>query len=944
MAFEMSSFVDKYLLALEHEQETNPAGGVTGVELEWNIYDANFQPVFYGGANGKRISFVDHMRECCLPAWLDDFNKLEVFHWMTEWITRPHYTAAHTIYEGWLLEGCLMNALAVAGATQKQRYYAGHGNLLAAVEVGHDAIPGSWNIAKRRYLERCVDLYGSQLATAGLHVNLSLPESMLSWDFMHLHPSQRDNLRFDDYKSGVYVEATRLMRAFAALSIAVTASTPMRPERRDGVPVVLLTDVDSNRNLTFPNDRNLDVPYLYRSYDEYVKLSYDLIKRGVRFGNNNWTPVRARSSADPVERIISITSDQLISLDAKGLLPSVVSKEEMARQIEQENLMARIDLPMSRVELRTDEGGHEIEVDIAHLTLVQLLLLRFYADPVFARAFRYDVEDIARARRNESKAATHGLRAEIEDPLTAKPIPMREFLGWTLEQVRPLAEALNLEDQLEPLVEMYRGGPNTSEKMRAQIREMIGDGDVVPKEVLIALAEERESKVREQVERIASDLEYGQETSEKLKGLVAEASSEAHRQPVSRLDFHAAPQQRVEITYADKTSEIVALSEHLIRIPSVTNCADERLDEVMHAAHFIRHYLEDAGVKVRRFEDGPYPAILAHFPDQLESPVMLSGHFDVVEPMPDDTQFMPRIEGDYLWGRGAADMKTVVATYLVWMKDQMKAGLKPAINLMLVGNEENGEIEPNGTPHVLAKLMQEIGYAPQLMIAGERTGEKGHELAGEVCVENRGVCRFRLIASGKAGHTGTAKANADLTQRLIIAARDLNQLMAERLTLTAADGWITSARYPFMNVGQAGVYNITATRGELGVEIRPIPQDDLGALISGVRSYAESAGLELVVEVQDEGIVCRPDNPHLLNVLAAVRDVSGEEARVGRKLPGTSARFAPQGQAIVWGQSGLGPHAADERHFIPSIEPYYRMLNVLGERYAVGVGDQVVAK
>ena len=28
---------------------------------------------------------------------------------------------------------------------------------------------------------------------------------------------------------------------------------------------------------------------------------------------------------------------------------------------------------------------------------------------------------------------------------------------------------------------------------------------------------------------------------------------------------------------------------------------------------------------------------------------------------------------------------------------------------------------------------------------------------------------------------------------------------------------------------------------------------------------------------------------------------------VGRKLPGTSARFAPGGQGVVWGQTGIGP-------------------------------------
>jgi len=62
------------------------------------------------------------------------------------------------------------------------------------------------------------------------------------------------------------------------------------------------------------------------------------------------------------------------------------------------------------------------------------------------------------------------------------------------------------------------------------------------------------------------------------------------------------------------------------------------------------------------------------------------------------------------------------------------------------------------------------------------------------------------------------------------------------------------------------------------------------------------------------------------------REAFGREPRVGKKLPGTSARFAPGGQGVVWGQSGVGPHARDERHFIPSIAGYYRALEALGRR------------
>ena len=84
------------------------------------------------------------------------------------------------------------------------------------------------------------------------------------------------------------------------------------------------------------------------------------------------------------------------------------------------------------------------------------------------------------------------------------------------------------------------------------------------------------------------------------------------------------------------------------------------------------------------------------------------------------------------------------------------------------------------------------------------------------------------------------------------------------------------------------------------------------------------------IPVMENGIACDPDNPYLTALVQAVRQCSNQEPVLGRKLPGTSARFAPGGQGIVWGQSGIGPHARNERHFIPSIQPYYQALNAFG--------------
>lgn len=931
----MQTFIQKYQLALETAQKDQPQNGQCGLELEWNLLDSQFRPLLTVGIPPAQQSFVDYLRTHVLSPRLREYSQLEVFHWMTEWATRPYYQPQGAVYEGRLMEAALLNALHRAGREFGERLYVWHGNLPVLTDVDTTCIPGSWNLAKRRYLERCVRMYGASLATAGTHTNLSLPDPLFAWDFVHLTPGERAGQHLDSFKSEFYITAARLFRAFAALFIATSASTPFRTELRNGKAVVILTPFDSVRNLTFPNPPALDVPNLYRSYADYLRISYDLVQRGIRFGNNNWTPIRARSFAERVERLIAVTGEQLQALYARGLYtigdPNTLQAaiEDTARQIEAQNLLARIDLPMGRVEIRTDDGGNPIETDIANLTLKLLLLLRFYADPAFGRAFRYDREDISRARRNEERAAQNGLRAEIENPFDGKPVGMRDFLRWTLAEIRPLAEALNRWRDLQPLTEMAAGAPNTAEKLRAVLKKELHNQDEVPVDVLRHLAEERQAHVCRDVERIAAETTLPE--TPKLTEVLLHAREAAHADPEAPIRFRPSL-LRAEITPhfttpRTKTEEILHLAQRLIRIPSVTACTNERLAEVRLCALSIYDDLRAAGL-ITHYLEGKYPAVFAHFPGGENAPVWLAGHFDVVEPEPDDSQFIPRIEGNYLYGRGAADMKTVVATCLVWMHDRMKKGSPyPPVSLLLIGNEENGEIEPVGTPHALQLLAQKGIQPPQFFIAGERTEERGDSLWGEVCTENRGIFRATVVAHGERGHSGVARPSQDLTLHIAQIQKDIALLAAKHLSLESPDLWKSQIRFPFLSVGQPNVYNITPQHARLGIEVRSIPQDDLNTFADALRAFAQDHALTLEISVLENGIVCPPGNVYLQALLRAIHTESGAPAQIGRKLPGTSARFAPAGQAVVWGQSGKAPHAAGECHYIPSIEPYYQALD-----------------
>ncbi len=478
---------------------------------------------------------------------------------------------------------------------------------------------------------------------------------------------------------------------------------------------------------------------------------------------------------------------------------------------------------------------------------------------------------------------------------------------------------------------MAQGAGNTAERLRGEVRRAMGRHTNVPPQVLCDLAEAREQVVARDIEHIAAVLPTLGAEADGLRDLWDRARDLAHHQPGASIRFRQAAGAAVEISYPDKTAEIVDLARALIRIPSVSGAPPERQrPEAIHrAATFLADTLQMAGLDVRSFESGRFPSVLARFPGSPRPAILLSGHFDVVEPDPDDSQFEPRLEGDYLWGRGAADMKTVVATYVVWIKDALRAGADPPpIGLLFVGNEEIGENEPDGTPHVLAALQAEDGYAPRLLIAGERTGERGDELFGRVCLQNRGLLRLEIVLSGARAHTGFGS-GGDLEARLLRMRREIEDVLAAGLLQPAEPGWSSQIAFPFVRLGEPGIFNVSADRGVLGVEVRPIPAHRLEPLIAEARRLCESAGAELRVIAAEDGIACDPGDPYVTALLAAVRSASGTEPVIGRKLAATSARFAPRGQGVVWGQSGIGPHAADERHFIPSIEPYYRALQTL---------------
>src|SRR4051812_41993755 len=179
-----------------------------------------------------------------------------------------------------------------------------------------------------------------------------------------------------------------------------------------------------------------------------------------------------------------------------------------------------------------------------------------------------------------------------------------------------------------------------------------------------------------------------------------------------------------------------ALAERLITYDTCT------LEGIQSAAGFIKGWLESRDVDVSVGSHNGLPVIAATVgasPGDVPT-VIFHGHVDVVPGRPE--QFVPRIDGDRLFGRGAYDMKGGLASMMVATRDlaEQKA---VRVHLVIVSDEESDEITQRGSDYLV-----EQGYTGDFAITGEPTDL-------HIGVQAKGVLAMRIEVSGKSAHGST---------------------------------------------------------------------------------------------------------------------------------------------------------------------------------------------
>lgn len=244
------------------------------------------------------------------------------------------------------------------------------------------------------------------------------------------------------------------------------------------------------------------------------------------------------------------------------------------------------------------------------------------------------------------------------------------------------------------------------------------------------------------------------------------------------------PSERFDIDWDEVSTEVTTLLQDLIRIDTTNPPGNETL-----AAQFIATYLEKDGLRPTLTESVPGRGnVTTRLTGGNEAPLLLLGHTDVVAVEPHmwtQPPFSGALHEGCVWGRGALDMKNMVAAELIvlLLLKRHKVPLDRDILYAATADEEAGKGD-HGPGWLLDHHPEQID-APVILTEGG-----GHDLSFEgkrfyTCqVGQKGICRLRLTMRGSPGHGSVPHADNAVT--LLCAA--LAPLAVEDLPLHPSAG------------------------------------------------------------------------------------------------------------------------------------------------------------
>ncbi|MHA2620973.1 MAG: M20 family metallopeptidase [bacterium JZ-2024 1] len=359
----------------------------------------------------------------------------------------------------------------------------------------------------------------------------------------------------------------------------------------------------------------------------------------------------------------------------------------------------------------------------------------------------------------------------------------------------------------------------------------------------------------------------------------------------------------------DVSERIAGLLERLIQRVTIAS----RRDELKAIIDDAEAFFSGKGLFHSRYEVNGKHSLVVTFRETRSPEIMFAGHLDVVDAEPE--QYIPRREGDRLWGRGALDMKGPTATIMQLVADLADEGMRPDIGLMLTTDEEVGS--PDGVAHLILKE----GWGARFAIIPDG-GEDFALVVGE-----KGALHFRVRATGKSAHGSRTWEGENALDKLV----QFYGMLRSAGGFPAEPCGIPEHWHPTLNLGRINggkKVNIVPDEGVMELDMRfPEPWTSETALALVQSTMAQFSGLSLEVTTRGEVVYTPPDNPYLRKFAEIVKQEIGRAPVTTREHGATDGRFfAEKGiPIIILYPVGGGIHSREEWVSVSSLGTLYRI-------------------
>lgn len=256
--------------------------------------------------------------------------------------------------------------------------------------------------------------------------------------------------------------------------------------------------------------------------------------------------------------------------------------------------------------------------------------------------------------------------------------------------------------------------------------------------------------------------------------------------------------------------DVFSLTRTLVDIESVTG-GEERIGEYLFS--LLNGLAARFGGQVEKMEVEPgRNNVLACFGQPV---VTLSTHLDTVPPF-----FPSREDAEHIWGRGACDVKGIIAAMVCAAEKLLEEGVRGFALLFVVGEEKNSAGAFHAARHPRGS---------RYLINGEPTENR-------LALGSKGALRYEIHASGRMAHSAYPELGESAIEKLLDA---LARVRAIELPTDPVLGPCT------LNIGQiAGgrAPNVIADHAEAALMFRLVgdPAPLRGAVARAVEGLAEA--------------------------------------------------------------------------------------------------------